>query len=106
MGAHVGLQVAVVGAEFGCQVQHRRKVGDALRVALRLPGHAVCAQETGHVAGIAGIDEADAGAVEAGIADYCQLLVQRPFDALGAAPLHGPEGSIDGERLRHIWLPR
>ena len=70
---HIGLQIDVVGAEPRHQLQHRFQVIDIGWVALRLPDHAVRAQERGDFGGEAGVDEADAGAVEAGVADHLEL---------------------------------
>jgi hypothetical protein len=90
IGPHVGLQVDVIGAEFAHQRQRRLQVLDAARIALRLPLHAVRAQEAGHLARVVGFDEADAGAVEPGVADHRQPLGQRPLHAIRPTPLHRP----------------
>ena len=81
----------MIGTEFADQFQNGRKVTDRLRIALRLPGHAIRPQEAGHVARIGRIDEAHAGAIESGIADHGQLFFQRPFQPVRPPPLHGPE---------------
>ncbi len=97
----VRLQVDVIGAELGDQLEHRFQVVDALRVALRLPDHAMRAQEARHLAREGRIDEADAGAVKPGIADHRELGLQRPFVLIGQPPLHRPERLQDAQLLRH-----
>ena len=90
VGAHIRLQVQMIGAQFLHQRQHRLQVVHALGIALRLPGHAMGAQEAGDLAGERRIDEARAAAVKAGIPDHGQFFGQRPFLAVGTAPLHRP----------------
>jgi len=67
---NVRLQVDVIGPEPRHQLQHRLQIVHIGRVALRLPDHAVPAQEAGDFFGENRIDETDAGAVEAGVANH------------------------------------
>jgi hypothetical protein len=81
----------MVGAELRDQFQHRLQIVDAFRVALRLPGQAVPAQEVRHFSRESRVDEAHAGAIEPGIADHRQLGLERPFRLIGQPPLHRPQ---------------
>jgi len=63
--------------------------------------HAVRAQEGGDFGGEAGVDEADAGAVEAGVADHRKLGLERPLRCISPPPLHCPERLQDAKLLRH-----
>jgi hypothetical protein len=47
------------------------------------------------------IDEPDAGAIEASVADHRQLGPKRPLRLIGESPLHRPERLQDAELLRH-----
>ena len=47
------------------------------------------------------IDEPDAGAVEAGVADHRKLGLQRPLRCIRPPPLHRPERLQDAKLLRH-----
>ena len=98
---HVGLQVDVVGAKPRHQLQHRLQIVDIGRVALRLPDHAVVAQEGSDFGGEIRVDEPDAGAVEAGVADHRKLGLQRPLRFIRPPPLHRPERLQDAQLLRH-----
>ena len=67
---------------------------DVGRVALRLPDHAVVAQEGSDLPGEIRIDEPDAGAVEAGVADHRKLGLQRPLRWI-RPPLSPPIHDLD-----------
>ncbi|VIO79966.1 hypothetical protein CI1B_83000 [Bradyrhizobium ivorense] len=97
----VGLQVDVIGAELADQIEHRLQIVHRLRIALRLPDHAVRMEEARDLAREGRIDEADAGAVKPGIADHRELGLQRPFVRIGQPPLHRPERLQDTKLLRH-----
>jgi hypothetical protein len=81
-----------------------RQVVDGLRIALRLPRHAVCAQERRDLRDERPIDEAHAAAVEAGVADHLQLLVERPFVPVRTPPFHGPHRLVDQQLLHGAVL--
>jgi hypothetical protein len=55
----------------------------------------------GHLGGECRINEPDAGAVEAGIADHRKLSLQRPLGFIGPPPLHRPERLQDTKLLGH-----
>jgi hypothetical protein len=98
---YVGLQVDVVGANPRHELQHRFQIVDVGRVALRLPDHLVRAKEVGDFLRERRIDEPDAGAVEAGVADHRELGLQRPLRFIRPPPLHRPERLQDAKLLRH-----
>jgi hypothetical protein len=59
----------------------------------------VVAQEGSDLPGEIRIDEPDAGAGEAGVADHCKPGLQRPL--IRPPPLHRPERLQDAQVLRH-----
>jgi hypothetical protein len=71
---HIRLQIDVVGAEPCHEVQHRLQLVDRPRVALRLPGQAMVAQEACGLRRECRIDKADPRPVEAGIPDHRELV--------------------------------
>ena len=81
----------MIGTELLDVLQDRLEVVDRLRIALRLPRHAVGAQEIRHFLGVVVIEEAHAATVEPGVADHFELLLQRPFLTVGTPALHGPQ---------------
>jgi hypothetical protein len=91
VGPHVGLQIDVVGAQLLHMLEDRLEVIHRLGIALRLPGHAVRAQEVGHFPGVLVVEEAHPAAVEAGLVDHRQLLLQRPLEPVGTAAFHRPQ---------------
>jgi len=99
IGPYVGLQIDVVGAELAHVLDDRLEIVHDLRITLRLPRHVVCTQEVGDLFSILVVEEAHARAVETGVADHLQLLLERPFEAVGAALLHGPQRLIDEQAL-------
>ena len=76
VGAHVGLQVDVVGAELLHMFDDRLEFVDSAGVALRLPVHAVRAQEARHVPNELAIRKAHATAVKTRRPDHLELLVK------------------------------
>ena len=63
-------EIQVIGPELLDVLQDRLEVVDRLRIALRLPRHAVGAQKIRHFLGVVVIEEAHAATVEAGVADH------------------------------------
>jgi hypothetical protein len=61
----------------------------------------VVAREGSDLPGEIRIDEPDAGAGEAGVADHCKLGLQRPLRCIRPPPLHRPERLQDAQVLRH-----
>ena len=98
---HVGLQIDVVGAKPCHQFQHRFQIVDAGRIALCLPDHPIRAKEVGDFLREIRIDEPDAGALEAGVADHHKLGLQRPLGCIRPPPLHRPERLQNAQLLRH-----
>ena len=78
----------MVGAQLLDVLQDRLQVVHRLRIALRLPGHVVRAQEVGDLLRVLVVEEAHARAVEAGVADHLELLRESPLRArpAGGAP--------------------
>ena len=93
----------MIGAQFLHQRQHRLQVvhasADSIAPASVMPW---ARRKPVTSRAIGRIDEAHAAAVEAGIPDHAQLFRQRPFLAVGPAPLHGPKRLIDQQFLRHV----
>jgi hypothetical protein len=101
---HVGLQVQMVGAELGHVGQHRAQVLDGLRIALGLPGQAPGVELPRDGPDVVAIEEANARTVEAGGMDHVELLVERPLQAVRAAPLHRPQ-RLQDEKALHLSRP-
>jgi len=91
----------VVGPKPRHQFQHRFQIVHIGWVALRLPDHAVPAQKVGDFHSKSRIDEADAGAIEAGVADHRKLGLERPLRCISPPPLHCPERLQHAKLLRH-----
>ena len=74
------------------------KFRDRLGVAIDEPAHVVVFEEGDDPLDLrrfAREELVDAHAVEAGLVDHVQLLVERVFLAVGPAPLHGPQRLVD-----------
>ena len=73
---HVRLQVDVVGAELGHEIENARKIVDRARITLGLPGEAMILQETRDGSRKNRIDKPHANAIEAGITNHAELLIK------------------------------
>ena len=78
----------MVEREFGGDLENGLEVVHGLREALPFGSHAVSVQELGDLCHYGPVGPMGADAVEPGGGDHLDVLLERPFDAVGMAALH------------------
>ena len=105
-GEYLDDEVEVLGFQFQGQIditlESRNRIGKGVAGTAQTG----IAHQASRRPAFVGMLGGDIHAVETGLGNHADLLVERPFMAIGTPPFHGPDGLKDFQALCHpqSWL--